>query len=167
MDERSWTPHPGHPSGWHPQLKCQMLIVWTPKITFLLSVHTKALPLLSSIQTHNVSAPLQWQQCVYTQSRPTMCWATLTPKQVVVPRTLHNKALFHKQALAKLQEPKVNHSAIRGTIRNRHTNGCSIKKLDQRDTLNVHCNAHDSSSLRKLSSVSAELSSLPRFAIQL
>ena len=27
-------------------------------------------------------------------------------------RSLHDKALFHKQALAKLKEPKVNHSAL-------------------------------------------------------
>ena len=81
-------------------------------------------------------------------------------------RSLHDKALFHKQALAKLKEPKVNHSALGGTISTRHTNGCSDKKLNQREHLNVYSNAHYSNDCTEMSSVSAELGSLPHFAEQ-
>ena len=36
----------------------------------------------------------------------------ITDSQCAELRSLHDKALFHKQALAKLKEPKVNHSAL-------------------------------------------------------
>ena len=47
-----------------------------------------------------------------------------------------------------------------------HTNGCSDKKLNQREHLNVYSNAHYSNDFTKMSIVSAELGSLPHFEEQ-